>query len=164
MKMRGIVLAAAITTGVTLSSIPVAFAAGSSNAPDSFTTQTTVTPQQTSITLVVPNLDSKLQPAPSLTFTFTLGAALGNGGTNPMVETGTLINPATSTYQIPLPNYGQKETVWVSTSYESNGFQYTATAGPLIDTLPEVSLAALLPLALVGGWYYNRKRRAASQV
>lgn len=164
MGTRDFLLAAIVTAGVTLSAIPVAFASGNTNSPDTFTTQTTVTAQQTSITLVIPNLDSKLQPAPSLTFTFTLQGPLGNGGTNPQVETGTLINPVSSTYQIPLPNYGQKETVWVSTSYESNGFQYTATAGPIIDSLPEVSIAALLPLTLVGVWFYNRKRRRATSL
>lgn len=113
-------------------------------------------PGQTSVNLTVPNLDSQLQPSPQLSFVFTPK----NNSVQPMTVTGTLINSNIDEYSVPIPNFGQQETVSVSVAYSFNGIDYTATAGPLVDTLPEAPFAALIPIALVGVWYFmSRKNR-----
>ncbi len=111
-----------------------------------------------SITLTVPNMDSELQPTPTLPFTFTPS----NPTVKPMTTTGTYVPGSPDEYTVPVPNFGKTEVVDVSTGYTFNGVNYTATAGPLIDTLPEVPLAAALPLGMLGVWYIVRKRRRAS--
>ncbi len=129
-----------------------AFAAGSTSGLSGLVIQ----PGQTTIDLSVPNLDKQLQPSPSLTFSFTPEDTT----VSPMNETGTLINASQDEYSVPIPNFGKKETVNVSVAYTYNGVNYTATAGPLVDTLPEAPFAALIPLALVGVWYFmSRKNR-----
>ncbi len=114
----------------------------------------TLSTGQTSITLNVPNLDNQLQASPTLQFTFT-----PSDGTTPVTTTGTLSNATTDQYTVPIPNFGQIETVNISTQYTFSGVNYTATAGPLIDTLPEAPLAAALPLGMLGIWYLMRKKR-----
>lgn len=115
--------------------------------------------QQTSVTLLIPSLDSKLVPMPTLSFTFTPT----DSSVTPITVTGTYIAGSTDEYNVPVPNFGQSETVNISTAYTNNGVNYTATAGPLVDTLPEAPLAAALPLGMLGVWYIMRKRRLATQ-
>ncbi|QQE79322.1 hypothetical protein [Alicyclobacillus sp. SO9] len=163
MKSRLLMLSAGFVGASSLFMTSVAFAATN----NSYSSKVVTSSKQTSITLSIPNLNNKLQPAQTLTFVFTLGGPQGSSSaSNPKSETGNL-TPSPGhpfTYTIPLPNYGQKETVWVSTSYKSNGYQYTSTAGPLVDTLPEAPLAALIPLGMVGLWYANRKRKAKAKL
>jgi hypothetical protein len=150
-----------VVTSMFFTSVAFASSGTGSTAP-SYTSKVSTSANQSYITLSIPNLNNKLQPAQSLNFTFTLKGPLGSGAaTNPIKEIGTLTptNANPFTYTIPLPNYGQQETVWVSTSYSSNGYQYTSTAGPLIDTLPEAPFAVLIPLGMLGIWYLQRRRR-----
>jgi len=146
----GLITSAMVLGSLALAS-PLAFA--------STTTGLTLSPGQTSVTLTVPNLDSQLQPAQTLSFTFTPE----NGSIAPITTTGTYIAGSPDVYNVPVPNFGQQETVNISTGFTYSGVNYTATAGPLIDTLPFAPLAAALPLGMLGVWYVMRKRRMLQQ-
>ena len=139
-------------------SAPLLIATPAFASSTSSTSGLIIKPGQTTIDLTVPNLDKQLLPSPTLTFTFTPEDTT----VKPMNEIGKLVNASIDEYAVPLPNFGKKETVNISVAYTYNGINYTATAGPLVDTLPEAPFAALIPLALVGVWYFmsrkNRKR------
>ncbi len=152
-KWQKFVVTGSIVASTLALSTPFAFA--TTNVASGLTLQ----PGQTSITLTVPNLDSQLQPSPTLSFQFTpVDSSVGA-----MTTTGSYISGSTDEYTVPIPNFGKQETVNIAVGYSYNGVNYTATAGPLIDTLPEAPLAALLPIGMLGVFYITRKRRAASQ-
>lgn len=146
----GLITGAMMLGSLALTS-PMAFAATTAGL--------TLSPGQTSVTLTVPNLDSQLQPAQTLSFTFTPE----DTSIAPITTTGTYIAGTPDEYTVPVPNFGKQETVNISTGYSFNGVNYTATAGPLIDTLPFAPLAAALPLGMLGVWYVMRKRRMLQQ-
>lgn len=145
--------------------------AGPTGSTSGFTSKVSNDPVQNStVYITVPNLDNTLQAASSLQFTFTVGKPSQQMATSPapVTETGTLVTGAAAsqyppdTYAVPLPNFGSPSTdVYASTTYSFSGYDYTMSAGPLTDTLPEVPLAALLPAALAGVWFFKRKRKTA---
>ncbi len=158
--MRGwkqVLVTAGLVAGSMAVSVP-AFAASST------TQEVTIPAGQTYLILNFPTLQGvSLTPPPTLQYDFTTGPPGTPSTTAPIYETGVLYStsPAIS-YKIPVPNYGHAQNVYVSMSYTSpgpNSNYYAETVGPLLDTLPEVPLAAALPLGMLGVWYVMRRRR-----
>ncbi len=152
-----------VTAGLAAGSLAVtvpAFAA--TNQP--VTQEVMVSSGETSLILNFPTLQGvALTPPQTLQFEFTTAPPGVTSSTAPIYETGTLYesSPAVS-YKIPVPNYGHTQNVYVSMTYTSpdpNSKYYAETVGPLLDTLPEVPLAAALPLGMLGVWFVMRKRR-----
>ncbi len=115
----------------------------------------------TSIPVTITNFDSALTPPSTLEFDFVIPG--DNNPADVMAETGTLSSG--TTYSVPVPNYGHAQTVYIESSYTgANGGLGITIDGPLIDTLPEVALAAALPLGMLGVWYLSRRRRRAGAV
>jgi|GEM_PF-3146606 len=113
---------------------------------------------QTSVTATLTPQDSQLQPPQTLQFTFT-----PSDGGQTMTTTGTYIANTFAEYTVPVPNFGKQENVMISTTYALGSFYYSASAGPLLDTLPFAPLAAALPLGMLGVWYVMRKRHMLLQ-
>ena len=149
-RWKQAILASAIAVGSLAGTASLTFADSGSVVARHLSVQ----PGQTSITLTVPNLNGQLQPYPTQDFVFYAS------GYAPMTEKGALV-PGTYEYTVPLPNYGKTVVVQeVSTAYTYQGVTYTTSAGPLIDTLPEAPFAAALPLAMLGVWYFVRRRNS----
>ncbi len=111
---------------------------------------------QTSVDVSITNFDSALVPPTQMMFDFIIP---GDASVyNVKTEFGTLVSG--TTYTVPVPNFGKTETVYIESSYTGNNGGLGITIdGPLIDTLPEASVAAVLPLGMVIVWYLSRRRR-----
>lgn len=120
----------------------------------------TLKPGQTSYQVNLTNFDSALLPPQTETFYYVIP---GDTNINDVITvTGSEVSPGSTAYNVPVPNFTKPTEVYIEAIYAgANGGQGAIADGPLLDTLPEAPLVALLPLAMIGVWMWSRRKKSA---